>query len=70
LWFKIKLGFFTLKISDVAAKINCITDWTKLTKDFIRLVLLVSLIAFPIAWWVMSNWLKNYQYRIEISLWM
>jgi putative ABC transport system permease protein len=41
-----------------------------LTKDFIRLVLLASFIAFPVAWWIMSSWLKNYQYRIEISPWI
>jgi putative ABC transport system permease protein len=41
-----------------------------LSRDFILLVLLASLIAFPIAWWSMHNWLQNYQYRIEISLWI
>jgi putative ABC transport system permease protein len=41
-----------------------------LTKDFIKLVLLASVIAFPVAWWIMSSWLKNYQYRIEISAWI
>ena len=41
-----------------------------LSKDFIKLVLIASLIAFPISWWVMHSWLKNYEYRIEISWWI
>ena len=41
-----------------------------LSKDFIRLVLLSALIAFPAAWWTMNNWLQNYQYRISISWWV
>lgn len=41
-----------------------------LSKDFLQLVLLSCLIAFPVAWWVMFNWLKNYQYHITISWWV
>jgi ABC-type antimicrobial peptide transport system permease subunit len=38
-----------------------------LTKDFIKLVAISCLIAFPIAWWTMKNWLDSYHYRIDIS---
>lgn len=41
-----------------------------LSKDFIRLVALACLIAFPTAWWMMHNWLERYKYRIEISWWI
>jgi len=41
-----------------------------LSRDFMKLVVLASLIAFPIAWWSMHNWLQSYQYRIEISWWI
>jgi ABC-type antimicrobial peptide transport system permease subunit len=41
-----------------------------LSKDFIKLVAISCLTAFPIAWWVMHNWLQNYQYRIAISWWI
>ena len=41
-----------------------------LSKDFLRLVLVSCLVAFPIAWWMMNHWLRNYQYRIEISGWI
>ena len=38
-----------------------------LSKDFVRLVAISCLIAFPIAWWMMKNWLDSYAYRINIS---
>ena len=41
-----------------------------LSKDFLKLVILSSLISFPVAWWLMHNWLQNYAYRIEISWWI
>lgn len=41
-----------------------------LTKDFIALVIISIIIAIPIAWIVMNNWLQNYAYRIELSWWL
>jgi ABC-type antimicrobial peptide transport system permease subunit len=41
-----------------------------LSKDFLKLVTVSCLVAFPLAWWTMQNWLKNYSYRIEISWWI
>jgi predicted permease len=41
-----------------------------LSKDFLQLVLLSCLIAFPVAWWVMHNWLLDYQYRVNINWWV
>lgn len=38
-----------------------------LSKDFLRLVGISCIIAFPIAWWIMSSWLQGYNYRIHIS---
>ncbi len=40
------------------------------SKDFIKLVLLASVLAFPVAYWVMHNWLQSFAYRIEISWWI
>jgi putative ABC transport system permease protein len=40
-----------------------------LSKDFVRLVILANLVAFPIAWWIMHNWLKDFAYRIAIPWW-
>ena len=43
---------------------------TMLSKDFLRLVLIAALIAFPVAWWAMNKWLQDFAYRINISWWM
>ena len=41
-----------------------------LSKDFLQLVCVSCLIAFPLAWWIMHDWLQNYEYRIAISWWV
>ena len=41
-----------------------------ISKDFLLLVGISCLIAFPVAWWMMHNWLDNYKYRIQISWWI
>jgi ABC-type antimicrobial peptide transport system permease subunit len=40
---------------------------TMLTKDFLILVIIAILIAFPLAWWLMDNWLQNFAYHISIG---
>ncbi len=39
-----------------------------LSEDFMKLVLLSIFIASPAAWYLMNNWLQNFNYRIHISL--
>jgi putative ABC transport system permease protein len=41
-----------------------------LSKNFLVLVMIASLIAFPIAWWAMNSWLKDFPYRVNISWWV
>lgn len=41
-----------------------------LSKDFVKLVLISLLLASPIAWYFMNQWLDNFPYRITISWWM
>lgn len=41
-----------------------------LSKDFLLLVAMAALIAFPIAWWLMYQWLQNYAYQVKISWWI
>jgi ABC-type antimicrobial peptide transport system permease subunit len=38
-----------------------------LSADFLKLVLLALLIAFPLSWWLMKQWLNGYAYRISIG---
>ncbi len=41
-----------------------------LSKDFLILVAIASVIAFPFAWWAMNKWLQDFAYRINISAWV
>ena len=41
-----------------------------LSKNFLVLVLIASLIAFPVAWWAMNKWLEDFPYRVNISWWI
>ena len=41
-----------------------------LSKDFTKLVLIASVTAVPVAWWLMSKWLQSFAYRINISIWV
>ncbi len=41
-----------------------------LSKDFLKLVIVSILIASPVAWWAMNNWLQTYPYRITIEWWI
>jgi len=38
-----------------------------LTKEFLKLVVWALLVASPLAWWVMNNWLQDFAYRIDIG---
>lgn len=44
--------------------------WQLLSKDFVILVTIALVIASPIAWYFMHDWLQGYQYRTEISGWV
>lgn len=41
-----------------------------ISKDFVKLVLIAVLLASPVAWWAMSKWLQDFEYRVNISWWM
>lgn len=44
--------------------------WILLSREFVVLVLIASIIASPLAWLLMSDWLQHYDYRIDISWWV
>jgi putative ABC transport system permease protein len=41
-----------------------------LSKDFLKLVMISILIAFPIAWWGTNKWLQEYAYHIDVEWWV
>ncbi|WP_426668900.1 ABC transporter permease [Mucilaginibacter sp. McL0603] len=44
--------------------------WGMLSKDFVLLVIISLVIASPIAYYFMHNWLQNYQYRSDLAWWV
>ncbi|MEM7110139.1 MAG: ABC transporter permease [Bacteroidota bacterium] len=44
--------------------------WQLLTKDFVVLVVLSSVIAAPIAYYALNNWITKHDYRMDISIWI
>lgn len=46
------------------------TIFRLLSAEFIVLVSIAMLIAFPLAWWVMNDWLLSFTYRITINAWV
>ncbi len=44
--------------------------WQLLSRDFVLLVLIALLIASPLAWYCMHNWLQNYAYHTDVSWWI
>ncbi len=40
-----------------------------LSRDMLKLVLIANIIAFPVAWWAMNNWLNDFAFRIDIGWW-
>lgn len=41
-----------------------------LSKDFIKLLLWANILAWPITYFALKNWLENYHYRIDLNLWL
>jgi len=41
-----------------------------LSKNFLKLILLSTIVAFPLAWWTMHTWLQDFAYRVNIGWWI
>jgi putative ABC transport system permease protein len=52
----------------LGASVNSIV--ALLSKDFLKLVGIAAIIAFPVAWYAMNRWLEDFAYRIQIPLWI
>jgi ABC-type antimicrobial peptide transport system permease subunit len=44
--------------------------WKMQSKEFVGLVMISCLIAIPVAWYFLNQWLQNYNYRTPISWWV
>jgi putative ABC transport system permease protein len=49
---------------------NVSTIVALLSKDFLKLVIIAALLAFPVAWYAMHNWLQDFAYRINMQWWV
>ncbi|QNF32856.1 ABC transporter permease [Adhaeribacter swui] len=41
-----------------------------LSRDFLKLVLLANVLAWPLAWWAMNKWLQNFAFRADLGWWI
>ena len=41
-----------------------------LSNDFLKLVMVALFTAIPLSWWIMSDWLEDFAYRIAVEWWM
>ncbi|GHM99141.1 ABC transporter permease [Cytophagales bacterium WSM2-2] len=46
------------------------TIWQMLSKDFVMLVLLSCLIAIPLSWYYMHDWLQQFEIQTNLSWWI
>jgi ABC-type antimicrobial peptide transport system permease subunit len=44
--------------------------WRMLSREFAFLVMISCFISIPLAWYYLNNWLKHYEYRTTISVWI
>jgi putative ABC transport system permease protein len=75
------LGLFGLSAFEITQRIkeigvrkvlgaNVSSIVTLLAKDFLKLVTIAAIIAFPVAWYSMTHWLNDFAYRINIHWWV
>ncbi len=43
---------------------------TLLSRDFVKLVLVANLIAWPLAWYAMNKWLQSFAFRVAVQWWV
>jgi ABC-type antimicrobial peptide transport system permease subunit len=40
------------------------------SKEFLQLIAIAFIVAVPLTWWLMTQWLGNYVYHVNISIWL
>jgi len=74
------LGLFGLSLHTVVKRMkeisirkvlgaSAIQIITLVTKDYIKLILIAGVIAVPLAYFLLQNWLKDYAFHIQIGFW-
>lgn len=43
---------------------------TMLSKDFLKLVIISTILAVPLSWWAMNKWLQDFAYRVSVGWWV
>jgi putative ABC transport system permease protein len=41
-----------------------------ISREFVILILIANVISWPVAYWLVNQWLQNFAYRIDISGWI
>ena len=41
-----------------------------ISAEFVRLIIFANVIAWPVAYYIMNSWLKDFAYRISINVWL
>ena len=41
-----------------------------ISKEFLLLVLIAAIVSIPVTWWILNNWLRNYEYRVSLDFWL
>ena len=49
---------------------NVLSIIMQLIKPFLISGIIAGVIAIPITWYIMSHWLQNYTYRIQLNIWI
>ena len=72
------LGLITYSVAQKAREIGIrkvigasVTNIVSLfAKQYLKLIIVANIIAWPLAWFLMNTWLRDFPYRIQISWWM
>ena len=62
--------YFAPGAKNLKSLLSVFNLWQMLSKDFVNLMIISCVIAIPIAWYFLHQWLMKYPYRTEISWWI